>query len=309
MSNYHPIGSSENEIEEKELETGDKDRVANGLSRRAVLQTGGALGGGGLLGITGIGVDTATAASNEIHLDYDNYDSWDEVYNRSTGESSNISLVSSPTYSGNTSVQIGVPEDETWGISTGYDFDDDLTELNGRIRFALNSNWEMSGTDTCRLWNCAIAQGTYSSGCDGAPDGWDGWSNRMYVTSQGTSDDGPYNLLSYTYHMDQNESCGDEELIDNVSIEPGVWYEFEYYVHVNTVDGGQGGDPNSDGIVRYWLDGQQIHEETNRRFTVDHINNGIQTNGPVMHYGGSETAPRSLYAYYDDHSMALNGTF
>ena len=75
---------------------------------------------------------------------------------------------------------------------------------------------------------------------------------------------------------------------------------------MNTVSGGE---PNADGVVRYWLDGDPVYERENFRFTTDRTDNAVDTTGPVGHYGGQYTAPTTLYAYYDDHSMALEGTF
>lgn len=75
---------------------------------------------------------------------------------------------------------------------------------------------------------------------------------------------------------------------------------------MNTVSGGT---PNADGVVRYWLDGDPIYERENFQFTTDRENNAIETTGPVGYYGGRYTAPKNLYAYYDNHSIALEGAF
>ncbi|QRV16657.1 hypothetical protein JMJ58_07235 [Haloterrigena salifodinae] len=289
------------------------------VTRRRTLQMGGLVGAGSLLGVAGLGTDTATADCSHpdsiVHLDYDDYDSWDDVYRMSNGDPDNLTLVSSPTASGESALQLRIREDAHWGLSTHYDFDDGLFELNGRVNFALNSNWAMSGRDAptnCRLWNCAIAKGEGSAG-GGRPDGTNGWSNRMYVSTKDTDPEGPFHLLSNTYHMgDGDEGIGDHDyLVDgeeyalgSPEIEPGVWYEFEYYVRVNTITNGKA---NHDGVVRYWLDDDLVFERKDIPFTEDLDDNIIDTTGPVGHYGGRYTAPKNLYAYYDDHSMALNG--
>ncbi|QRV17340.1 hypothetical protein JMJ58_16855 [Haloterrigena salifodinae] len=249
---------------------------------------------------------TEASYDEVIHLDYNDYDSWDDIYRMSNGNPDNLTLVPSPRASGESALQLRAREGGHWGLSTHYDFDG-LHEINGRVHFALDSGWEMNRGDSCRLWNCAIARGDSNAGGDGPPDGSDeaGWSNRMYVSSKGIEDSGPYKLESYTYHMDQKKRWGDEIHTEMQLIEPGRWYEFEYYVRVNTIENGEA---LSDGVVRYWLDGEQVHEWTGLRFRND-PDNLIDTTGPVMHYGGYETAPKNLYAYYDEHSMALNGTF
>lgn len=287
-----------------------------GVTRRRALHVGGVVGLGGLLGGIGAGSDTAAAAdsSSVVHLDYDDYDDWSDVYRVSNGNSDALSLVASPTYSGERALQLQVSEGDHWGVSTHYDFEDGLLELHGRVRFALNTNWSMDGRNfaNCRLWNCAISAGEGSAG-GGNTDGTNGWSNRLYVTSRGTNPDGPFHLLSNTYHMD-HPGWGDQDyLIDGEpeaigapEIEPGTWYEFEYYVAVNTIAAGMA-IPN--GVVRYWLDDELIYDRGDFRFTTDQENNVIDSNGPVGHYGGTYTAPQNLYAYYDDHSMALDSTF
>ena len=295
--------------------------AASGVSRRQAIRAGCLVTMGGLL--TGVGTDGVSASSDdgdgqprEVHLDYDEYDSWDDVYRMTSGERDAIDFVSSPTSSGETALQVRVDEHDHWGVSTHYDFEGGLLELNGRVRFALDTGWSMDGRDlaNCRLWNCAISLGEGSAG-GGVPDGTNGWSNRLYVTSKDTNPEGPYHLLSNTYHVrDTDDGVGDhdylvggEEYVVSVpEIDRGEWYEFEYEVCVNTVDEGSA---NDDGIVRYWLDGDLVYERENFTFTEDLENNVIDTNGPVGHYGGRYTAPRTLYAYYDDHSMVLDGSF
>lgn len=295
------------------------NRPTSGLTRRRTLQLGGIAGLTGLFGAAGSRVGSANEAGggcnrpdDVVHLEYDALDDWSDAYWYSNGDPDNLSLVSSPTYSGDRSLQMRVTEGNHWGVSTHYEFDDDLLELNGRVQFALNTGWEMSGRQpaNCRLWNCAMALGECSAGGD-RPDGTNGWSNRLYVSTNGTDPDGPYRLLSLTYHMDGAQDHdylldGEEYAVREPEIVPGRWYELEYYVCANTVSNGVA---NDDGIVQYWLDGDRIYDRRDLRFTVDHEDNGIQTNGPVGHYGGRYVAPKNLYAYYDGHSMALDGTF
>ncbi|NGM68385.1 hypothetical protein G6M89_05080 [Natronolimnobius sp. AArcel1] len=289
------------------------------MSRRRTLQLSGLVGTGSVLGLVGAGINRAAACDNRpdevVHLDYDDADSWDDVYWLSNGNPENLDLVSSPTNSGERALQLRIQEGGHWGASTHYGFEDGLFELTGRVSFALDTGWAMDGRQpaNCRLWNCAIALGEGSAG-GGIPDGTNGWSNRLYVTTRGTDSDGPYHLLSNTYHMDDAKGVGDHDYIldgepyalAQPTIEPGQWHEFEYYVCVNTITDGEA---NEDGIVRYWLGDDLVYEREDIQFTTDHADNIIDTTGPVGHYGGQYEAPQNLYAYYDDHSMALNGTF
>ncbi|MFP8953645.1 hypothetical protein ACLI4Z_11825 [Natrialbaceae archaeon A-arb3/5] len=291
--------------------------TTNDITRRRALRNGGLVSVVGLLGAAGTAVaNEAGSGCNRpadlIHLDYDEYESWDDVYRRSNGDADNITLVSSPTDSGERALQIRIREGQSWGVSTHYDFDDGVLELNGRVRFALDTGWEMPGRETanCRLWNCAMALGEGSAG-GGVPDGTNGWSNRLYVTTRETDPDGPFYLLSHTYHMDESQDHdylldGEEYTVQESEIVPGRWYEFEYYVCVNTVTNGTA---NSDGVIQYWLDGDRIYDRRNFRFTTDLDENVIDTNGPAGYYGGRYTSPQNCYAYYDGHSMAVDGTF
>ncbi|WIV68352.1 hypothetical protein [Natrialbaceae archaeon AArc-T1-2] len=287
------------------------------MTRRRALRMGSLVGAGSVLGVLGAGVDTAMADHGNrpdevVHLEYDEYDSWDDVYWLSSGDGDTVDLVSSPRASDETALQLQVREDDHWGASLHYGFEDGLFELTGRVDFALDTGWSMEGRDpsNCRLWNCAIALGEGSAG-GGVPDGTNGWSNRLYVTTRDADAAGPFNLLSITYHMDQYQDHdyivdGEEYTIEEASIEPGEWYELEYYICVNTMTDGVA---NPDGVVRYSLDGEPIYQRRDLRFTEDYEDNVIDTNGPVGHYGGRYVAPQNLYAYYDDHSMALNGEF
>ena len=292
----------------------------SGMSRRRALRLGVVVGAGGVLGLAGLGAGGATAHCDRpdsvVHLDYDEYDSWNDVYRLSNGRPENLTFVSSPVNSGATALQLEISEGDHWGASTHYDFSDGLFELTGRVDFALDTGWEMPGRDpsNCRLWNCAMSFGDGSAG-GRYPDGTNGWSNRLYVTTRDADSDGPFHLLSDTYHMGGGSDGPDDHdyLVDGEpyavaapEIEPGRWYEFEYYVCVNTITDGEA---NNDGIVRYWLDGELIFEREDFRFTEDYGDNIIDSTGPAGHYGGRYEAPQNCYAYYDDHSMALNGTF
>ncbi|WP_247001179.1 polysaccharide lyase [Halosolutus gelatinilyticus] len=303
--------------------TGANDAAAsttnNETTRRRVLRAGGIACAGGLVGSIGPTVDRVSAATQTddgqrevTRLDYDDYERWDDVYWLSNGDSDNVSFVSDPTYTGDTALQIRIREGDHWGASTHYDLDDGLLELSGRVHFALDSDWAMDGRDVanCRLWNCAMGLGEGSAGGD-VPDGTNGWSNRLYVTTEGASSDGPFHLLSNTYHIDKPQDHdylvdGEEYAVRAPEIVPGQWYELEYYVRVNSVDDGEA---ISDGVVRYWLDGELVYDRGDFRFTKDLETNAIDTTGPAGHYGGRYVAPQPLSVYYDSHSIVQNGTF
>nr|WP_309138771.1 hypothetical protein [Haloterrigena gelatinilytica] len=280
---------------------------------------------GSLLGVTGGGVDSTAAEEIEsaagggcnrpddvVHLEYGEYESWEDIYWMSNGDRENLAIVPSPTYAGDTALQLRVRDGDHWGLSTHYSFDDGLLELNGRVAFALNTSWAMGNeSEHCRIWNCAMSLGEGSAG-GGVPDGTNGWSNRLYVSTKETDSDGPFHLLSYTYHMDQNQDHDyllqqEPYAVRQPEIVPGRWYELEYYVCMNTI--GDDGVANPDGVIQYWLDGDLIYDRRDLRFTEDHENNIIETNGPAGYYGGRYVAPQNLYSYYANHSMALNGTF
>ena len=324
-----PTEQSDRPETEGQASNGAEQGTERRVSRRRTLRLGGFAGVAGLVGAAGLdtgrmneprgddegggdegGGDEKTA--DVVHLEYDEYDDWRDAYWSSNGHPDNASLVSSPTDTGDTALQLQITEGGNWGVSLQYSFDDGLLELNGRVQFALDADWEMPGRDpsNCRLWNCAMALGEGSAG-GGIPTGTNGWSNRLYVSTKDTDADGPFHLLSFTYHMDATQDHdylvdGEPYTIEEAKIVPGEWYEFEYYVRANTVSDGTA---NDDGVVQYWLDGDRIYDRQNLRFTTDLEKNVINTAGPVGHYGGRYVAPQDLYAYFDGHSMVPDGTF
>uniref|UniRef100_A0A7D6CNW6 Uncharacterized protein n=2 Tax=Natrinema zhouii TaxID=1710539 RepID=A0A7D6CNW6_9EURY len=300
------------------MEKSDPD--SRRVNRRQVMQGGvglafGSILSAGVLGMQSDGTNTESPGSQtELrqtemnHLEYDEYNSWNDMYWRSAGDRDNISLGSFPAYTDGTALQIRARDGNHWGIDTHYEFENGVTKLTSEFNFTLGKDWRMDGREvaSCRLWNCAASLGEGFAG-GGQPDGTNGWSNRLYVTNWQTDPDGPFHLHSYTYHMDRIYDTdyiidGERYALAQPEIVPCEWYNFKYTVQVNTVEDGKA---NPDGAVTYWLDGDKIYHRSDLRFTEDLDSNIIATNGPAVHYGGRYAAPQDLYAYFEDHAMEV----
>jgi hypothetical protein len=88
------------------------------------------------------------------------------------------------------------------------------------------------------------------------PNGSDGWSSRLMWRSGGR-------VVQYVYHPDQKGVWGDD--LDWMKdgkpcyFKPGVWHCVESYVKLNTPG-------KHDGIIRSYLDGEQVLEVKTLRF-------------------------------------------
>lgn len=201
-----------------------------------------------------------------------------------------------------------IHQGQTWASNVewnlgGEGFASNVDEWHQRFQFRLGEGFSMTADDNCRIFNNALADGPANSGGGGPPSGDDGWSERLYVTERGSRNSGEWNLLSYTYHMDQGGSYGELTTIDDVGLTTGQWHQIDAYCKVNTYSGGSA---NADGIVRYWFNGALVHERADRRFTTAD-GNRIQWGGPVLHYGGGYDAPTDVLAWYDNHEIWIDG--
>lgn len=220
--------------------------------------------------------------------------------------SSNWTLKSDQSVSQDQSLHGWIHAGQSWASNVKWDlgsedYASNVDEWHQRFYFRLGDGFDMNDNENCRIFNTALADGPNNSG-GGQPTGDDGWSERLYVTERGSRNRDEWNLLSYTYHMDQGGSYGELTTIDNVGLTTGDWHQIDCYCKVNTYSGGSA---NSDGIVRYWFNGEQVQERTNLRFTTSD-DNRIQWGGPILFYGGGYNAPTDVLAWYDNHEIWVN---
>lgn len=242
-----------------------------------------------------------------IDIDYDQYDQPSDVYRVWTGkEEESYSFVDNSRYSGNSALRCVIEEGENNGSNATYWFPvkgyGQPGEVYQRSVISLGDEWEMEDDDVCRFWCTGLNDeaGPAGSGGDGPPTGDDGWSNIVAVTTRETNGSDEYNLVSYTYHMDQQYSSGELEVVD-APIRAGEWFELETYVRMNSIEDGEA-VPN--GEIRYWLNGELVYERTNFRWTTTD-EQAVEHAGAIVRYGGDENAPTDLSVYYDGHRIVL----
>lgn len=277
------------------------------VDRRSYLKFGGGALAAGLTG--GVIAFVArngdeTTAFEEYEIDYEEYDEPEEIYHIWTGEPSRFSFVDNATYTGDTALRCEIPTGESDGSNAMYRFPsngfDQPHEIYQRTMIALGEDWTMDDGDVCRIWCAGLntEAGTKGSGGRGRPAGDDGWSSMFAVTDRNTSSDTVYNLGAYTYHMDQPSTSGEFEVID-APVPVGKWIQLETEVRMNTVTDGAA---DRNGEVRCWLNGDLVYERADFRWTTT-TSQAVEYAGPLVRYGGGETAPTDLAIYYDDHEL------
>lgn len=287
------------------------------VDRRSYLKlTGGALTAGiagGALALVardrgGGDADGTGVPFEEREIRYDEYEKPEAVYRVWTGDPSRFSFVTGDAYTGETALRCRIPEGESDGSNATVWFPDEGYEqpraLYQRAMIALEEGWTMAETDVCRFWCAGLntEAGVRGSGSRGRPTGDDGWSSMFAVTDRRIEDESAYNLAAYTYHMDQEGVSGEFEVV-GAPVPVGNWFQLETVVRMNTVSDGAA-DPN--GEVRCWLNGTLVYERSDFRWTTTD-EQAIEYAGPLVRYGGAETAPTDLAVYYDDHELRGNG--
>jgi hypothetical protein len=139
------------------------------------------------------------------------------------------------------------PGGAQWRLELGDSYDE--LYLAYKIRFGDEFNFVKGGKLPGLVGGAANTGGK-------VPTGRDGWSARMMWRPMGA-------IVFYVYHMDQHGTWGEDMVwrLDGrqVYFEPGVWYQLEHRVVINTP-----GEP--DGVLQGWLDGELAFERTDLRF-------------------------------------------
>ena len=244
---------------------------------------------------------TDAGSSPDVFLQMDGSDPLDHYSDYIGGQ--DFTMDERQSVSGGQSLHGWIHEGRSWGGNVVYDLGSEghpsnVDEMHQRVWFYLGEGFSMGSDENCRIFNAALSDGSNNSG-GGQPTGSDGWSERLYLTERGSRSDGTWNLLSYTYHMDQGGEWGTLTTIDGAGLTAGEWHQIDTYVRVNSYSGGSA---SSDGVVRYWLNDDLVHERTDLRFTTSD-DNRIQWGGPVLHYGGGYDAPSDVLVWYDDHQI------
>lgn len=130
------------------------------------------------------------------------------------------------------------------------------------------------------------------------PNGTDGWSVRVMWNKEGK-------LVQSVYHPDQPSKYGDIFKWEmEQPIEKGKWHTIQTLVYLN--------DPEKkDGVVKTWLNGEQVLDKTDLRFR-SHANLKIDRFMFTSFFGGNGPywAPGDdQYAYIDDVVLSLKPPF
>ncbi|WP_126661512.1 hypothetical protein [Haloterrigena salifodinae] len=284
------------------------------VDRRSYLKlTGGALTAGIAGGVITLvarneGGGGGAATFEEREIEYDAHDDPSDVYRVWTGYPERFAFEDGAAYTGATALRCDIPAGDSdgsnamvWFPDEGYD---QPRALYQRAMISLSDDWTMEETDVCRFWCAGLntEAGIQGSGSRGRPHGDDGWSSMFAVTDREIDDEATYNLAAYSYHMDQEGISGEFEVV-GAPVPTGKWFRFETLVRMNTVSDGTA---NPDGEVRCWLNGTPVYERTDFRWTTTE-DQAIEYGGPLVRYGGNETAPADLAIYYDDHELRGNG--
>ncbi|AGB39257.1 twin-arginine translocation signal domain-containing protein [Natronococcus occultus] len=251
--------------------------------------------------------DRADEDAAFVGVDYDVLESPTDVYRVWSGDPTAFSLVDNYTFEGERALRCEIPRGESNGSNAAYWFpangDGQPLEVRQRAMVRL-ADWEMRAGDVCRFWALGLntEAGERGSGGRGRPSGTDGWSSALAVTNRKGRSADEYALATYTYHLDQPSTSGEFELT-GVRVPADEWVALETAVSMNSIEDGEA---VPDGEVRCWLDGELAYERTDFRWTTIE-EQAVEYAGPLVRYGGRETAPADLAIYYDEHELLATG--
>ncbi|WP_290610853.1 polysaccharide lyase [Arsukibacterium sp. UBA3155] len=145
--------------------------------------------------------------------------------------------------------------------------------------------------------------GTYNkAGWGGrSADGSNGWSARGQFADTINSDDKFDNstpLGFYAYYPDNGQNHGATLFWDSSDnlIKPGQWYRITQYVKLNT-------PTKADGVLKAWIDQQQVFEQTNIRFR-DTAELKIERLWLNFYHGGTAKPVQPMTLYIDNVMLA-----
>lgn len=286
-------------------------------TRRSLLATVGATVGGALAGC--IGVPTGPTGSGR----------WGEtgeaIFSSPMGsraevsrfpiasQDDNIDVVSDPTGDNRDVVSIHVPEGDTRGGTLAYapnetrdgsrSGENDPDSVFARYYVYFPSDTEMYDPDNSNHGTkLPGVAGFYTEAGDGGTEG-DGhsWSARLQTdVVQESTDNSAFEMNYYVYHMDQERSDGYGDMLSwDGEYDFGQWHEVTLYTQLNTP-----GD--NDGILRGWMNENQVFEREDFRFrSEDHPYAGItRAYAAYIYWGGSWGPPDSQNVYFKDFTLS-----
>ena len=214
-----------------------------------------------------------------------------------------VQRVASPAFDGDYSLHVRVPQGQHTGIGWQWKFTQfglaEPEEIYFRYYMYLADSWRLSGGG--QVGKLPGISGTYGvAGWGGRPsDGYNGWSARMSNYDRISAVEPSF----YCYHADMTGIYGNNWAWGaDAYLSREQWHCIEVYGKMNTITGGVG---NPDGILRGWVDGQQVFEKADIRFR--HVESlKIEAIWFNVYVGGSWTAEQDMDAYFDNMVFAAN---
>lgn len=285
---------------------GSRGRSAHGAAGRRRDTSGGDGGGGG--GGGGGGVEDDPIMEGDL-LFSSQMDSQAEIdrFHIHTG-TSHHNILSDPSGENRDVTAIWCPQDDVVSSSVvwGPDENRDSGQTGENHPDAVYARYHMLYPDGVAMddpdghgTKVPGISGLYEDGVASGGTAADGrsWSARMYARSNaGDVDANYYSLYYYVYDV-ANSSTGALYKWDG-TYPVGEWLEITEYVQMNTPG-------ESDGILRGWVDGNQVYEKTDWQFrSADWPNVGItRAYAAYIYWGGSWGTPTDRYMYFKDFSV------
>lgn len=288
-------------------------------TRRSLLATIGATVGGALAGCIDVPVGPTESGGREgssgeviFSSPMDSLAEIDRFPPNGISNSDNISVASDPAGTGRDVVSVSVPEDEFRGASLAYapnevrdgsrpgENDPDSAYVRYYVYFPADTQMTDSSGSSQGTKMGGLA-GYYTDAANGGtPADGHSWSARLQTEGEG---DGLFSLYYYVYHMDDDSGFGDIEFFDG-EYEFGRWHEITLYASMNTP-----GENN--GILRAWMNGNQVYEREDWRFrSENHPHAGItRAYGAYIYWGGDWGSPQDQSVYFKDLTFTHGNPF
>ena len=220
-----------------------------------------------------------------------------------SGVPSTCQRVTNPVFDGGSSLRVRVPQGQHTGIGWQWKFANfglpEPEEVYFRYYINISDSWDLAGDGQVGKWP-GIA-GTYGvAGWGGRPShGDDGWSARMSNFDRGPALEPGF----YCYHADMTGIYGNNWTWGPDSyLQRNKWYSIEVYAKMNSITGGAG---NNDGILRGWVDGEEVFAKTDIRFRdVDSLK--VECIWFNVYVGGTWSAEQDMDVYFDNMVIAEN---
>ncbi|WP_435181719.1 polysaccharide lyase [Halorussus sp. AFM4] len=273
----------------------EPDEEASLLDRRGYLR----LAGAAAASVAGMSTASAAASSSQGALLREDFSTADYTSNfTSTWRQGQYDeRVSSPVKSGSNSLCVDIPSGNHYGIASLYDpveagdVDSEVTELYASYWVRFSSDFQADG-NVSKIPGPANTEP--GGGKGGEPsNGTNGWSARGGFTDRG----GDIGIGYYCYHMDMDGQYGD--YFHAATVTGGEWVKVDQYIKLNSVSGG---NANSDGELKMWIDDELKVDRSGMRFTED-LSIGVNYSFNV-YFGGGSPSPQDQSVYID--SWALN---